>query len=311
MAEHLNPLADLLLARDIAPVIWADMPLKSPSMAERLDRRIIMAYWNYGSADDCGKTAEKDAFNGASEFRRIGFRVWECGAGRSYGDSVFTPRYDLHLDNFDRWLSLAAKGVTEATLFRSWSVHLYPFSLQEPNFARAKFWNLTPDAFEKKFSSRRYGKGGARFFDTVRMISPPAPLSRPVDLGYNQINQKSPIDTLAPLAKTPVIPEQARELLRNYGAAAEIFRHIPGAEDLQFAARHLIFRAKLSLLLSGDGSASLRKEVECELPELEPLTRNTLNERFLHASAGLAADNLFLPVKEALRKHSEDLAAAP
>ena len=306
IADHLNPLADLLFARGVVPVIWADMPLKYPSMAERLDRRIIMADWNYGSADDCGKTAEKDAFNGASEFRKMGFRVWGCGAGRSYGDSVFAPRYDFHRDNFERWLSLEAEGVTEETLFTSWSVHLFPFSLQEPIFARAKFRNLTRDAFEKEYSSRRYGKSGARFFDAVRLISTPAPLSRVVDLGYNQINQEAPINALEiTLAKTPVIPEQAQGLLRNYGEAAEIFRHIPGAEDWRFAARHLIFRAKLALLLSGDGSASLRREVESELAELEPLTRKAFNERLLPASANLAADNLFLPVKEALRKHSE------
>ena len=289
-------------------IIWADMPLKYPSMAECLDRRIIMADWNYGSGNDCGTKTEANAFNGAAKFREMGFRVWGCGAGRSYGDSVFAPRYDFHCDNFERWLSLETEGITESTLFTSWSVHLFPFSLQEPIFARAKFRNLTRDAFEKKYACDHYGKDGTRFFDAVRLLSIPAPLSQIVELGYNQTNQKAPLNALEnTLAQTTILPEKIKDLLRNYDEAAEIFRKIPGADDWLFAARHLIFRAKLALLLSGNSSARLRGEVESELDELEALTRKAFNERLLPVSAALAVDNLFPQVKEVIRKHFEIL----
>lgn len=308
MANHLKPLTDFLLGRSIIPIIWADMPLKYPSMAECLDRRIIMADWNYGSGNDCGTKTEANAFNGAAKFREMGFRVWGCGAGRSYGDSVFAPRYDFHCDNFERWLSLETEGITESTLFTSWSVHLFPFSLQEPIFARAKFRNLTRDAFEKKYACDHYGKDGTRFFDAVRLLSIPAPLSQIVELGYNQTNQKAPLNALEnTLAQTTILPEKIKDLLRNYDEAAEIFRKIPGADDWLFAARHLIFRAKLALLLSGNSSARLRGEVESELDELEALTRKAFNERLLPVSAALAVDNLFPQVKEVIRKHFEIL----
>ncbi len=305
MADHLRPLTERLLGRGVVPVIWADMAIRHPSLAQSLDRRVIMADWNYGSADDCGKTAEKDAFNAAHDFRKQGFRVWGCGAGRSYGDSVFAPRYDLHRENLERWLALESAGVTEATLFTSWSVHLFPFSLQEPIFARGIKREVPLDQFETEFALRRFGMQDSRFFEAVRLVSYPAPLSRVVDLGYSQVNQKACPDALeTSLQKNPVDREQVIRRRRNYEEALALFRRIPGTEEWQFAARHLIFRSKLAILLSGGETSGLRKELETDLPELEALTRKEYGKRLLPFSAGLAADNLFLPVKEILGKHS-------
>lgn len=303
MADHLQPLTNRLLENGVVPVIWADMAIKYPSLTQRLDHRVIMADWNYGSADDCGKTAEKDAFNAVADFRKQGFRVWGCGAGRSYGDSVFAPRYALHRENFERWLTLESAGGTEATLFTSWSVHLFPFSLQEPIFARGINRDVPLNQFEKEFAFRRFGMHGSRFFEAVRLVSDPAPLSRVVELGYNQVIQKAHPDALEDsLKKHPVDRERVSRQLRNYEEALNIFRRIPGTEDWQFAARNLIFRSKLALLLSGRETHVLRKELETALPELEALTRKEYARRLLPFSAKLAADNLFLPVKEIFRK---------
>ncbi len=322
ITKHLTPITSSLLARNVRPVMWADMVHTHPELKTLLDRRTVMADWYYTNPSEAFRTiggvkSKTDVFTDAVALRNSGFEVWGCSASRSYGDSVFAPDYERHAQNFRRWLQASGDGPLDGVLLTSWSVHLYPLDLQVPVIARAGYPEQAEDLFEKAFVKDFFGVDNDAFFRGMRLVSEPVRLSLTHSVGHNQVIPEAPADAtervLKNLSKEARLQEyqKAEKLLGRYREAAAAFASLQGQvkknakvlQDWRLATDNLIFRARVQLcLLSPDPSGTMRQELLAELPVLRKRTESMYLQKLRPANVALISKNLFDPVQLALQK---------
>ncbi len=199
MAEHINFLSKIVLDGGKLPVIWADMPLIHPEMADVLDKKIIMADWRYELrsdreklwlwdekggflTDENGITAKmRDDFgkylyvNGkvnihyTTDFLKDhGFDVICAGASSCYPDNFLLGNASNHIANSCTMMRKGRENL--GYLHTSWTVHLFPYELQpaiEMADDTADFRKVMDD-----YTQTHFGIDGGEFFEALDMLSP-------------------------------------------------------------------------------------------------------------------------------------------
>ena len=145
--EHLGAVAEELVKKGIRPGVWADMMMMAGDWNRRgeveLDepevRKLPTSYtlWNwsycFGYAPESvpkGHRPNNLAFT--EKLQGMGYQVIACGAAQSYYDTLFLPFSARHRDNLAACAELARTNRLRGCCCTSWSVHLYPKSLQYP-----------------------------------------------------------------------------------------------------------------------------------------------------------------------------------
>ena len=164
--DHLNGLAEHVLAKGVRPMAWADMVLAHPQALDRVSRDLVWVDWDYSSGDgapksvlawgggnfDVGQAREYLARNPQLPYARYwfaadgalqpwpyveflagkGFDVWIAPATRSCGDSPFVPRF-AHLANVaGAAVRLLQSPQPAGLLVTSWALRLHPLEAQWP-----------------------------------------------------------------------------------------------------------------------------------------------------------------------------------
>mgnify|MGYP001016553351 FL=1 len=209
--DHINALAAPLVARGIAPAIWADMALHYPEALDTLSRDIVLYDWNYSiyrgsgqvfvwgqglrrkdeldaetrarfspylfpEGDEPGR--EPETFYTADYLTAQGFQVVTCPAAASHGDSVFAPRTWLHLVNTYDSFRKGAPPHLAGSLLTSWSVRILPWEVQLACIDLAGFLQANPGGsladFQAWFARYRFGlRDGVGFWRACGLLSKP------------------------------------------------------------------------------------------------------------------------------------------
>ena len=329
--EHINALSRPLADQGIRPVIWGDMILHHPEALDRLSRKIMIFDWLYDRYSGSGQiqvwgqgnrgrddldapTLERfgrflypfgdepgrdpDPFYTASFLEARGFDVVLCPSSSSYGDSVFAPRTYFHMrntfDSFRQGLSGGRKGA----VLTSWTVHLFPWELQETSIELPAFLLQHPDgdlaAYEEAYAREHFGVGDRRFFAAAGRLAKRGLFNSAADLGFFKDARPAPRDyvlnRLDGLAKNGEIEKEAEtcrarlneyhEGLAEFGAFSKTTKK--GKKELEswdLAARNLVNRAEAALVLLKDRAKTkddgIRRDAGRVLDELRALRRET------------------------------------
>lgn len=205
--KHLQEVSGELAERGIRPGVWADMVLMggnwesrhTGSVSAETVRKLPTAFtlWNwdyaYGTSDaKLGNAAQTASLTG------LGYEVILCAASQSFSDSPFLPRFRRHGENIAACADLVRTNALAGFCMTSWSVHLFPKSVQYPlwEFAAKRLadasvdwepvvsarWNgLAPDLVDRlsdwngdyaKFDVRIYG------YEKPALPAPPGELAK-------------------------------------------------------------------------------------------------------------------------------------
>jgi Glycosyl hydrolase family 20, catalytic domain len=329
--SHVNTLSRPLTDKGIRPIIWGDMILHHPEALDHLSRKIVIFDWLYDRYVGCGQvniwgqgnrgrdeldamTLERfgrflfplgdepgrdpDPFYTAAFLQDRGFDVVLCPSSSSYGDSIYAPRTYFHMRNTaDSFRQAVAEGRLGAVL-TSWTVHLFPWELQETSIELPPFILRQPGGdladYEKAYVREHFGVEDARFFAAAGRLAKRGLFNYAADLGFYKDAKPAPkdyiVNRLDELAKSGTLEKEAeacRARLEEYRRGWAEFREYgktvaKGQKELGFwdlAARNLINRAEAALVLLKDksegNSAGTRREAGRVLDDLRRIRQET------------------------------------
>jgi len=328
---HINALSQPLADKGVRPIIWGDMILHHPEALDKLSRKVMIFDWLYDRYYGCGQvhiwgqgnrgrddldaaTRERffaylypsgdepgrdpDPFYTADFLQARGFDVVICPSSSCYGDSVFAPRTFFHMrntvDSFRKGLSRPHKGA----VLTSWTVHLFPWELQETSIELAQFIVRHPEgdlaAFEKSYVRDHFGVEDRRFFGAAGRLAKRGLFNSAADLGFFKDARPAPKDyvlnRVEEIAKNGTLEKEAQacaDRLEEYGRGLAEFREYSkavkkGQKELEFwdlAARNLINRAEAGRVLLKDkkegNGQKIRTEAARVLEGLRAIRRET------------------------------------
>ena len=330
--EHINAMSQPLIEKGIRPVIWGDMLLNHPESLARLSRRVVVFDWRYDRyygvptvfiwgrgeltkdeidaatldrfeaylyprGDEPGR--DPNPFYTADYLADNGFDVVLCPSSSWYGDSVFAPRTFHHMrntfDSFRKGESARLKGA----VLTSWTVHLFPWELQEPSIELPRYIARRPrgdlDEFEVEYVREHFGIEDTGFFIAAGRLAKRGLFNYAADLGFFKDARPAPVgyvsDRIQEIAKQGELEKEfaaCESRLKEYRQGLALFEAYAkvakkGQAELvawNLAARNLINRAEASRVLlkakmngfdaenaaeAGrilDGLRSLRRETE-------------------------------------------------
>ena len=154
--RHLNAVSEELIAKGIRPGVWADMVLQggdlknrgkadvSKDAMQKLPRTFTLWNWDYyhGARPEKGDAAATPCLT------KLGYEVILSAASQSAMDSPFMPQFKAHRDNIAACAADVRAQKLAGLCVTSWSVHLYPKTLQYPlwEFAARRLNNPSEDA---------------------------------------------------------------------------------------------------------------------------------------------------------------------
>ena len=336
--DHINAMSRPLIDRGIRPAIWGDMVLHHPEALDKLSRKIFVFDWLYDRYEGCGTVqiwgkgslppAELDAaalerfgryifplgdepgrdpdpFYTSDYLAAKGFDVVVCPSSSCYGDSVFAPRTYFHMRNTaDSFRKGSAPGLGGG-LLTSWTVHLFPWELQQTSIELAGYLArnpcATPADFERDYVRSHFGIDDTGFFAAAGRLARRGLFNYAADLGFFKDARPAPPDYVSgrieDIAKKGEIDKelaecelrlreyrQGLELLEAYGRKATAGR--AELEAWRLAARNLVNRAEASrfLLMSragreGAGGADEARRILAGLAALRTETGKAVAER--------------------------------
>ncbi len=301
VVTHINRLAAILLKRQITPIIWADMVLTHHESINLLSRDIMLFDWRYEIYRGNGKVwgwdevggrlytgetipenikktfmkwlyplgdelaREPEPFYTADYLKEMGFKVVTCPTASCYQDNVFAPRNFMHIANiFDS----TRKGNTlEGSVVTSWTVHLFPYELQFPAIAAAKYAlnnDYSLEAFQVEFSKYFFGLANNDFFIAAGLLSKNCLFSYGGTLGFGKFTRPAESGHIKRILARELEAnrldaniENCRSRKQEYGQAKIMFEQLLNQELLNrdlvekwlLAARNLENRANVSLLI--------------------------------------------------------------
>lgn len=153
--SHLNAIAEELVRRGVRPGVWADMVLRGGDLKDRgkadaadetmqkLPRIFTLWNWDYYH----GARSEKGDAAATPLLTRLGYEVILSAASQSAMDSPFLPQFKMHRDNIAACADDVRAQKLAGLCVTSWSVHLYPKTLQYPlmEFAARRLGNPAED----------------------------------------------------------------------------------------------------------------------------------------------------------------------
>lgn len=159
-AEHLKAVAEELRARGVRPGIWSDRICAMTNRADiaRIPTDFTLWNWDYGFGADATKPGRESK---VGLMKEMGYQIVFGCASQSVKDSPFLPFYGRHRDNIVASADLARREGLKGFCVTSWSVHLFPKSLQYPlwDFAAKRFLSPStdPSADFAEAVRKRYG----------------------------------------------------------------------------------------------------------------------------------------------------------
>ena len=153
--RHLSTISEELIAKGIRPGVWADMVLRGGDLKNRgktdiaddtmqkLPRVFTLWNWDYYH----GARSKKGDAVATPWLTKLGYEVILSAASQSAMDSPFLPQFKMHRDNIAACAADVRAQKLAGLCVTSWSVHLYPKTLQYPlwEFAVRRFKNPSED----------------------------------------------------------------------------------------------------------------------------------------------------------------------
>jgi hypothetical protein len=336
--DHINAMSRPLADKGIRPAIWGDMVLHHPEALDKLSRKIIILDWLYDRYDGCGTVQiwgrgslspgeldaaaldrfgryiyplgdepgrDPDPFYTSDFLAANGFDIVVCPSSSCYGDSVFAPRTFFHLRNTaDSFRKGNSEGLRGAVL-TSWTVHLFPWELQQPSIElvgfRARNPSVTLADFERAYVRAHFGADDLGFFAAAGRLARRGLFNYAADLGFFKDARPVPVDYVAGriediASKGMTDPElvECELRLREYRQGLELFRAYDrtaksGHAELEawiLAARNLVNRAEASRFLlrtragrEGTGAPTEARRILEELKALRVETEASVAAR--------------------------------
>jgi hypothetical protein len=327
--SHMNAMSQPLIEKGVRPVIWGDMILHHPEALDKLSKKVVIYDWlydrYYGSGEvqvwgqgnqgrddlDAG-TLERfgaylypfgdepgrdpDPFYTADYLEAHGFDVVICPSSSSYGDSVFAPRTFAHMRNTYDSFREGLSGNREGAVLTSWTVHLFPWELQETSIELPNFIINNPngdlETYQKYYVRKHFGVDDTRFFAAAGRLAKRGLFNWAGDLGFFKEALPTPkayiVDRLDDIAKNGGLEkvlktcesrlEEYRQGLAMFGEYVNVVRQ--GQAELKFwdlAARNLINRAEagrilLKIRMNGNDKG-IRAEAKRVLERLQALRK--------------------------------------
>jgi len=138
--RHLNTVSEELIAKGIRPGVWADMVLQGGDLKNRGKADIaddtmqklprIFTLWNWDYYH--GVRSTKGDADATPWLTKLGYEVILSAASQSAMDSPFLPQFKMHRDNIAACAADVRAQKLAGLCVTSWSVHLYPKTLQYP-----------------------------------------------------------------------------------------------------------------------------------------------------------------------------------
>ncbi|MCD4824134.1 MAG: family 20 glycosylhydrolase [Phycisphaerae bacterium] len=232
--DHVNEVCEPLIAKNITPIIWADMVLHHNEALHLLSRNIMLFDWMYdiyhgngkvyvwgGKQRLCSKDElppetlerfgkhlfphgdepgrEPKTFYTADFLAAEGFRVVTCPSSSSYRDNVFSPRNYYHMANtFDS----THKGIQphlNGAVLTSWTVHLFPWELQLACIDMPGFIADRPtepiEKYQRKFLKDRFGvEKDEAFWEACGLLSKSCLFTHTQSLSFTKEAFSVPLD---------------------------------------------------------------------------------------------------------------------
>jgi hypothetical protein len=328
---HMNAVSQVLTEKGIRPVIWGDMILHHPEALDKLSKKVMIFDWlydrYYGSGEiqvwgqgSRGKdelddgTLERfgaylypfgdepgrdpDPFYTADYLEARGFDVVICPSSSCYGDSVFAPRTFFHMRNTCDSFRKGLSGTRGGAVLTSWTVHLFPWELQETSIELPNFIVNNPNAdlesYQLSYVRKHFGVDDTRFFAAAGLLSKRGLFNYAADLGFFKDARPAPkeyvVNRLDEIAKSGGLEkalkacetrlEEYRQGLAAFGAYAKVVKK--GRQELEFwdlASRNLINRAEAGRILLKNkiegNDAGIRAEAKRVRERLRVLRRET------------------------------------
>jgi hypothetical protein len=367
-AEHVNAVSEPLRKRGITPIIWADMALADHSVLELLSHDVMLFDWRYDLTRGSGKVViwgkngglktkaeltkedisqygkylfpkgdapgvQPETFYTADFLADKGYRVVTCPASKCAGDTVFTPRTELHLNNTYDQIQKGMAPNLSGSMLVSWSHHMHPWELQLPSIDIPGFLYANPaaslDDYRTYFVKERFGIEDASFWKASELLSGSCLFTDTSSLGYGMdIEPVAPnwirdiLGRLKEQSKLTGEIERCRLRSREYQDGLELFetlerRATKGKENMglwKLAARNLINRAQAAelLLVQQEGELSgdpLRAEARQVLREMRRLRQRT-DAMYAQMIRQPRRDLVLYYIYDAVEKAVADLAPA-
>jgi hypothetical protein len=301
---HINAVSQSLADKGIRPIIWGDMILHHPEALDNLSRKILIFDWLYdryygrgevhvwsqgnrGKDDLDSVTMERfgaylyplgdepgrdpDPFYTADFLEARGFGVVICPSSSCDGDSVYAPRTFFHMRNTYDSFRKGLSGTRKGAVLTSWTVHLFPWELQETSMDLPQFIIYHPngdlEAYEKSYVREHFGVDDRRFFVAAGLLAKRGLFNYAADLGFFKDARPAPrdyvVNRLDELAKNETLEKEAKacetrleEYRQGLAALREYSKAVKkGQRELEFwdlAARNLVNRAEAGRILLKD-----------------------------------------------------------
>jgi hypothetical protein len=329
--SHINAVSRILTEKGIRPIIWGDMILHHPEALDRLSKKVMIFDWlydrYYGSGevqvwgqgsrakgdldeetlarfgaylypfgDEPGR--DPDPFYTADYLEARGFDVVICPSSSCYGDSVFAPRTYFHMRNTRDSFLKGLSGRRSGAVLTSWTVHLFPWELQQTSIDLPAFIIDDPkddlESYQVAYVREHFGVVDTRFFAAVGLLARRGLFNYAADLGFSKDARPAPKDYVAnrleEIAKSGRLEDELmtcekrlEEYRKGLAALGEYSNVVKGGrqelESWALAARNLVNRAEAGRILlqnkiEGD-KAGIRAEAKGILERLRALRRET------------------------------------
>lgn len=329
--SHINAVGRILTEKGIRPIIWGDMILHHPEALDKLSRKVMIFDWLYDryygngeiqvwgqgnrSKEDLDEETlgrfgaylyplgdepgrDPDPFYTADYLEARGFDVVICPSSSCYGDSVFAPRTYFHMRNTRDSFLKGLSGRRKGAVLTSWTVHLFPWELQETSIDLPTFIANDPngdlESYQLSYVRKHFGIADARFFAAAGLLARRGLFNYAADLGFFKDARPAPkeyvTNRLEEMAKSGGLEEELKacearleEYRQGLVALGEYSKVVKeGRQELaswDLAARNLINRAEAGRILlrnkiEGD-QAGIRGEAKRILERLRALRQET------------------------------------
>ncbi len=246
--DHINAVIEPLVAKNITPIIWADMILNHNEVLWKLDKRILLYDWIYnvnkttekvkepkGGLKDLSELSEDvkkiygefilpkgsdrpDPFYTSAYLTSNGFKTVICPASASHGDTVFAPGW-FHLANTFDFMQKSQEKHLEGFVLTSWTVRLLPWELQNICIAMHEYLKNSPtgtfEEYQKWYTKTQFGLDEPSFWQAIQQISTPLPLALTNDIGHSKNNLATPKDAILKSIEKHITKKSKSELLEN------------------------------------------------------------------------------------------------
>ena len=123
--HHMQPLFDLLLAKDIRPLLWHDMMTKwEDADIQKIATQADLVVWGYAGHPDTEGCHFDSRY--IERFLRLGATVWgACAFKGAEGTNADRPSVDARIQNAKDWMDIALRYEFSGIISTGWSRYCF------------------------------------------------------------------------------------------------------------------------------------------------------------------------------------------